>query len=73
VLGKSYSNGGYGHDWSVWQVIDESGSAGEDRVIFRVVAGKNRRSTGVCSREEFANWARYEVFRNESSWQKVEK
>jgi len=71
VLGKSYSNGDYGHDWSVRQVIDESGSPGEAQVIYRVLAGKDRRSTGVCTREEFASWARYEVFRNENSWQKV--
>lgn len=71
-LGKSYSNGDYGDDWSVRQVIDESTQPGRDQIIYRVVAGKNRRSTGVCTREEFANWARYQVFRNESSWQRVE-
>jgi len=72
LLGKSYSNGDYGDDWSVRQVIDEATQPGRDQVIYRVVAGKNRRSTGVITREEFANWARYEVFRNENSWQRVE-
>jgi CBS domain-containing membrane protein len=71
-LGKSYSNGDYGSGWSVRQVIDESTQPGRDQVIYRILAGKNRRSTGVCTREEFANWARYEVFRNETSWQRVE-
>ena len=71
-LGKSYSNGDYGSDWSVRQVLDESTQPGRDQVIYRVVAGKDRRSTGVCTREEFANWAKYEVFRNENSWQRTE-
>ena len=68
-LGKSYSNGDYGDDWSVRMVVDESGET--KQVIYRVLAGKNRRSTGVCTREEFARWAKYEVFRNENSWQRV--
>ena len=71
-LGKSYSNGDYGDDWSVRQVLDESTQPGRDQLIYRVVAGKDRRSTGVCTREEFANWAKYEVFRNENSWQRTE-
>jgi len=71
-LGKSYSNGDYGSDWSVRMVLDESPQSESNQVIYRVVAGKHRRSTGVCTREEFASWAKYEVFRNENSWQKVE-
>jgi CBS domain-containing membrane protein len=71
-LGKSYSNGDYGDDWSVRQVLDESTQPGRDQVIYRVLAGKDRRSTGVCAREEFAHWAKYEVFRNENSWQRVD-
>jgi len=71
-LGKSYSNGDYGNDWSVRMVLDESPQSESNQVIYRVVAGKHRRSTGVCTREEFASWAKYEVFRNENSWQKVE-
>lgn len=71
-LGKSYSNGHYGSDWSVRQVIDESSQPGREQLIYKVLAGDGRRSTGVCTREEFANWAKYEVFRNENSWQRVE-
>jgi CBS-domain-containing membrane protein len=70
-LGKCYSNGGYGKEWSVRQVVDESIDKNQDRVIYKVVAGHDRRNTGVCTRQEFACWARYEVFRNENSWQKV--
>jgi len=71
-LGKSYSNGDYGNDWSVRMVLDESPQSESNQVIYRVVAGKDRRSTSVCTREEFARWAKYEVFRNENSWQRVD-
>lgn len=70
-LGKFYSNGGYGADWSVRQIVDEAADERQDRVIFKVIVGRDRRNTGVCTRQEFACWARYEVSRNENSWQRV--
>jgi CBS domain-containing membrane protein len=72
-LGHYYSNGEYGGNWSVRQVVDESDNARPDRdqLIYKVVAGKGRRSSGTVSREEFARWAGYEVYRNENSWQRV--
>ena len=67
-----YSNGNFGDDWSVRQVVDESGHSDPemDKVIYKVVAGKGRRRSGVSTRAEFARWARYEVFRDENSWQR---
>lgn len=67
-----YSNGRYGDDWSVRHVVDQAlrGDPEKDQVIYRVVAGKDRRSAGTVSRAEFARWARHEVVRNENSWQK---
>ena len=53
------------------RVIDEATQGNSDKIIFRTVAGKDRRQTGVCSREEFARWARYEVYLNENSWLRV--
>lgn len=74
-LGQFYSNGRYGQDWSVRQIIDEPASHGAasdgDLVAYRVVAGKDRRARGTCTREEFANWARYRVYRNENCWHKA--
>lgn len=72
-LGHYYSNGEYGSNWSVRQVVDESDNPrpGRDQIIYKVVAGKGRRSSGTISREEFAQWARYEVYLNENSWQRV--
>lgn len=72
-LGLYYSNGKYGSDWAVRQVVDESGKtrSDQDQVIYKVVAGKKRRTSGTMTREQFAQWARYEVFLNENSWQRV--
>jgi len=72
-LGRYYSNGRYGKVWTVRHVIDESGDNRHDHdiVVYKIVAGVGRRSSGSCSREEFANWAKYEVIRNENSWQRV--
>ena len=67
-----YSNGRYGDDWSVRHVVDQAlrGDPEKDQVIYRVVAGKDRRSAGTITRADFARWARHEVIRNENSWQK---
>lgn len=72
-LGHYYSNGEYGNLWSVRQIIDQSEpDNGESAlVIYKTVAGKDRRSTGTMSREAFADWAKYEVYLNENSWQRV--
>ena len=67
-----YSNGEFGDDWSVRQVVDESthSDSEKDKIIYKAVAGKGRRRSGVSTRAEFARWARYEVFRDENSWQR---
>jgi len=74
--GRCYCNGTFGPDWQVRQVIDNGGSGTpesrmHDRVTYRVVAGSERRQTGSSERETFAGWARYEVYLNENSWQRV--
>lgn len=71
-VGGYYSNGDYGHHWSVRQVVDtDERPDGEGLIIYKTVAGKDRRQSGTCTRDEFARWARYEVFLNENSWQRV--
>jgi hypothetical protein len=72
-LGHCYSNGKYGPEWSVRQIIDasDSGDPERDMVIFKVIAGEGRYSTGVLTRGEFARWARYEVYREDENWRKV--
>jgi CBS domain-containing membrane protein len=73
-LDHYYSNGLSGKLWQVRHLIDESAHAdpSKDKVIYKIVAGPGRRSTGTCTREEFAAWARYEVLRIENSWQRLE-
>lgn len=67
-----YSNGRSGEEWAIRQVVDESQTQDPERdlVIYKVVAGRDRRKSGVCTRAEFARWARYEVFREGHSWQR---
>jgi len=72
--GHYYSNGKYGSEWSVRQIVDESGGPGgpENMLIYKVVAGDGRRSTGVVTRQEFANWAKHEVYRDDENWHRVD-
>ncbi len=71
-LGHYYSNGKYGAEWSVRQVVDQGpGHTADGLLIFKGVAGAERRSTGTCTRQDFARWAKYEVYLNEDSWQRV--
>jgi CBS domain-containing membrane protein len=72
-LAHFYSNGRYGDDWEVRQVIDESAheDPNQHKIIYRVVAGKDRRAPGTCTRAELARWAKHEVIRNENSWQRI--
>ncbi len=67
LLGHYFSNGG--EQWSVRQIVDES--MDRDQVIYRIIAGHEKRGTGVCSIEEFARWARIEVERDGQNWKQV--
>ena len=76
-IGRYYSNGEFGPQWQVRQVIGESRtntaeSSTDPLVTYRIVAGHKRRQEGSARRREFAGWARYEVCMNESSWQRVD-
>lgn len=72
-VGDCYSNGKYGTEWSVRQIVAESaGEESETLIDFRVIAGTGRRRTGTCSRLDFARWAKHQVRRNENTWQRVD-
>ena len=75
VLGRYYSNGQHGADWSIRCVIDESGmtAPGRDKIIYRTVAGKDRRSAGTTTRVDFALWACYEVEFKNNAWLRIER
>ncbi len=73
VVGGFYSNGEYGDQWSVRQIVDESADNDEhkDMVIFKVAAGQGRRNSGYCSRTEFLRWANHQVIRDEENWKRI--
>lgn len=66
-LGGCYSNGVFGKYWSVRQVVAKD----VEMVTYKVLVGPGRRRTGSCSHDEFMSWARYEVARNENSWERI--
>jgi CBS domain-containing membrane protein len=70
--GACFSNGAYGAEWQVREVLDAV-AADDDRKIvsYRVLAGHGRKTVGKCGLLEFSRWARYRVVRNENSWQRV--
>jgi hypothetical protein len=70
-IGHCYTNCEYGRDWAIRRVMDMSGDGSDAQVTYKIVAGRGRRRQDACTREAFANWARYEVFQNETSWQKT--
>jgi CBS-domain-containing membrane protein len=73
TLGCYYSNGAFGDNWSVRQIVDESPSTDteKDMLIYKIVAGLNRRTSGCMTRMEFSSWAKHRVFRDEENWKRV--
>lgn len=73
--GHYYSNGEHGDHWAVRQIVDwaESSDSGEEKLIYKIIAGSNRRSSGVMTKNEFSRWAKYEVTRDEGNWHRVDE
>jgi len=73
-LGHYYSNGKYGDDWSVRYIVDwqEAPEPGDASLIYKTVAGDGRRTSGVINLAKFARWAKYEVYRDEENWRRVD-
>lgn len=70
--GHYYSNGKIGRLWSVRHVIDSSEShSGKDSIIYKTVAGLGTFDSNVCSRENFRQWARFEVLEYNGMWIKA--
>lgn len=64
ALGCCYSNGVFGRNWQVRQIIALEG----DTVCYKILAGPNRRKRESCTRAQFCDWVGYEVRRDENSW-----
>jgi hypothetical protein len=67
-IGRTYSNGAFGNTWEVRRVeaLEPSGT-----IVYRVLVGRRRRRQGQCSDADFRRWARYEVVRNENTWERL--
>ena len=70
-LGGIYSNGGYGSEWCVRQIIDES--ADKKLLIYKNVAGAGDGETGSITRRQFAQWAKYRVRKGDKEWQRLDR
>lgn len=66
IVGRYYSNGEYGNDWAVRQIMHES----EEMITYKIIAGHGRRYSGQSSKQDFLHWAKYEVIRDEENWKK---
>ena len=75
TLGAYYSNGAHGDKWAVRQIVDESPSTETDKdmLIYKIVAGLDRRTSGCMTRMEFLSWAKYRVIRDEGNWKRISK
>lgn len=71
--GFFYSNGAYGRNWGVRQLIEIATDAETGEVVyhFKGIAGTCRRKKGHCSPAEFARWAKYQVSLLENDWKRV--
>lgn len=69
-LGEIYSNGKLGREWSMRQIIDESKSddPNQDFVIFKQIAGNERKTTDCVTRSEFAHWAKHAMVMENGLW-----
>ncbi len=72
IAGHFYSNGKLGALWSIRQVVDASSDkvGSKDKVIYKVIEGDGDYETGICQREEFRQWARFEVQLQNRRWVK---
>lgn len=73
-LARCYSNGRLGREWSVRQILDRGPGPvrGKQQVIFKTMAGADQWQTGLCTEEEFRQWARFEVELKEGRWVRID-
>jgi CBS domain-containing membrane protein len=73
-IGSFYSNGKWGSEWSIRQIIDGPKQKPEDKdkIIFKTVAGAGAYNNGMTTMAEFRLWASHQVVRLENGhWKKV--
>ncbi|MBU2580625.1 MAG: HPP family protein [Alphaproteobacteria bacterium] len=67
-LGGYYANRGEADGYSVRRVVDVEPGKEQGRIIWRCVAGNDRNTQGMSSRQEFIEWACCEVERSGNAW-----
>ncbi|QJR79317.1 HPP domain-containing protein [Alteromonas pelagimontana] len=67
-----YSNGQLGKDWSVREVLHRTKATAKHagQVTFQRVAGTTIGNIETCNVEEFRAWAKFQVVKKDSFWQK---
>jgi len=72
--GHYYSNGEHGKLWSIRQIVDwsDANEAGEEKLIYKIIVGENRRDSGVMTKNEFSRWVKYEVVRDDENWRRLD-
>lgn len=70
LIGGHYSNGRFGEQWAVRQIIDAPDNLESERskLIFKTVAGADSYETGVCTLREFRQWASFPVVFSGGRW-----
>jgi len=73
-LNACYSNGEYGNEWSVRQVLEiiNDDVNKDEKLKYKVVAGHGRRKTASTTLKHFEKWAQNEVYRDEDDWRKID-
>jgi CBS domain-containing membrane protein len=73
-IGACYSNGTFGKNWVVRQVI-AIGDCEDPRpapcVHYKVLVGEHRRKRFTAPLQEFLEWVKYEVVRQENEWERI--
>lgn len=74
LVGRAYTNGSFGQDWEVREVLSIDRDAKDRPVLvrFRRLAGAGRRCEGESGYEAFRRWAVHVVERDENSWRPVD-
>ncbi len=72
--GGFYSNGRFGADWQVREVLEiQAVGNGEQQIVsFRVAAGQGRGQTGKTGLPAFLRWAASRVERHENDWRRID-
>lgn len=68
-LAHYYSNGLYGKQWQIRQIIDEA----ENAVIYKIIEGQDTGKNFSVTKEEFSRWAKFEVYQDGNQWLRVDK